>query len=70
MELCLAVRKLAPCRVRALIPAKHGRLSKKPPKGHWRQQMHETPSSKTKRRRFRYTQRARTGTGFSIIKRR
>jgi transposase len=60
----------AGCGIRSLMPAKHGRSSEKPPAGHWRRQMRETLSTKTKRRRSGYSQRAQAETGFSMIKRR
>ena len=42
----------------------------KPPAGYWRRQMRMLLSTKTKRRRSGYTQRAQAETGFSMIKRR
>jgi transposase len=58
------------CRIRSLMPPKHGRPSDKPPKGRWRRQMRDTLSTTTKRRRSGYSQRAQAETGFSMIKRR
>jgi transposase len=58
------------CGIRSLIPATHGRSSKKPPTGHWRRVMREKFSTRTKRRQSGYTQRAQAETGFSMIKRR
>ena len=58
------------CGIRSLMPATHGRSSDKPPTGYWRRQMRVQLSTKTKRRRSGYTQRAQAETGFSMIKRR
>jgi transposase len=58
------------CGIRSLMPATAGRSSDKPPAGRWRRQMRAVLSTKTKRRRSGYTQRAQAETGFSMIKRR
>jgi transposase len=58
------------CKIRSLMPAKHGRPSAKPPTGHWRRKMHRQLSTKAQRKRSGYTQRAQAETGYSMIKRR
>jgi hypothetical protein len=52
------------CGIRPLMPPRHGRPSKKPPAGQWRRQMRGMLSTKTKRRRSRYSQRAQAAPAF------